>query len=156
MMGDHARRMLILGALSLLTSSCQYMNYTYSGTYFLERSREVSPTQVEQIARDLRGALSAFGFMCNEASSYYSGDLVAVCSKSKVQHPGVVSISSLSGSNAKMSIAIGIDPASITIRDYSNTVETDFMRTLKRTIEQQLEDNGIPAARFEHQNDVFN
>ena len=152
----NVRRILIFGVLGSLMSSCQYMNYTYSGTYLLERSQEVSPSQVEGVARDLRGTLPAFGFTFEEASSYYAGSLMAVFSKSKAQQPSALKLANLVGSNAKMHVAIGVDPASITIRDYSHTTETDFMRTLKRSVEQHLEDNGIHGARFERQNDVFN
>lgn len=123
---------------------------TYTGIYFLNRSHEVSRAQAEEIAHDLGVALAGFGFCAmpepkgNPMVSFASGQ-------------GVVSpeLASLSGSDARISVAIRLDRPSITIRDMSNTEETEFVEALKRSIERQLEVNGISGARFERQKDFL-
>jgi hypothetical protein len=41
------------------------------------------------------------------------------------------------------------------IREMSNAEETEFVEALRRTIERQLEVNGISGARFERQKDFL-
>ncbi len=152
---NSARRIVVFGVLSWLLSSCQYMNlnHTYSGIYFLERSREISLAQAEEIAQSLRVELTPFGFFEAGRAEY-----PVTIFFDRERRTGSAEIRNLPGSEASVSVAIqlaGRYPG-ITIQDMSNTVETDFMRALKRSIERCLEDNGIPGARFERQNDIFN
>jgi len=145
-------RVLVLGVLSWLVCSCYS---TYTGIYFLERSQEVTRTQAEEIARDLRGKLLALGFTEGDPLVDSTGGVIGAHFY-KRRGPSSSEVRNLSGSNAHISVAIGLEGPFITIRDYSNNVETDYMRALKSSIERVLEDKDISGARFERQMELFN
>lgn len=147
-----ACRAIILGVLGWLICSC-FSSYT--GIYFLERSQEVTWTQTEEIVRSLRNTLATYGIYEDDRRTDSKGS-TAVVFFSRRQPASSLNVRKLTGSNAHISIAIGVDRRHITIRDFSNLVETDFMRALKGSIERELEKNGIPGARFERQMELFN
>jgi hypothetical protein len=142
-----ARRIVALGVLSWLMPACYQ---TYTGIYFLNRSHEVSRAQAERIARDLGVALAGFGF--SEMREPEGNPMVSFASG---QRPVSPDLAGLAGSDARISVAVRLDRPSITIRDMSNTEETEFVKALKGSIERQLEANGIPGARFERQKDFL-
>jgi hypothetical protein len=118
--------------------------------YFLNRSHEVSRAQAEGIARDLGVVLARFGF--SEVHQPQGNPLVVFASG---QRPVSPDRASLAGSDARISIAVDLGSPSITIRDMSNTGETEFVKALEGSIERQLEANGISGARFERQKDFL-
>ncbi len=139
--------MIALGVLSWLMSACYQ---TYTGIYFLNRSHDVSRAQAEEIAHDIGDALSDFGFV--EKRQTEGNPMVSFASGQRTIAP---QLARLSGSDARINVAIGLDRPSITIRDMSNTEETEFVKALKGRIERRLEANGISGARFQRQKDFL-
>lgn len=127
------------------------MSYSYTGVYRLDRSHEVSREQADEIARHLSAALATFGFTedgrrDNPAGIYFS----------RQQQVGSLSNRELHGSDATISVAFRLENhPRITIRDFSDTTETEFMRALKNAIEQVLAEKGLSGVRFERQPDLF-
>jgi hypothetical protein len=141
------RRAIAVGVLSWLMPSCYH---TYTGIYFLNRSQEVSRGQAEKIGHDLGVVLAGFGFSAMREPE--GNPMVAFASGQRTVSP---ELKKLSGSNARISVAVRLDRPAIAIRDMSNTEETEFVAALKASIERQLEANGISGARFERQQDLF-
>ena len=61
----------------------------------------------------------------------------------------------LPGSDARITIAVRLDRPSITLRDHSNSKETEFVKVLKKRIEDYLTQQGVVGASFERQSDFL-
>lgn len=137
-------------ALAIVSSHMPACYQTYTGIFFLNRSHEVSRAQAERVARDIGVALAGFGF--SEMREPEGNPMVSFASGHRSVSP---ELASLAGSDARISVAVRLDRPSITIRDMSNTEETEFVKALRGSIERQLEANGISGARFERQKDFL-
>lgn len=145
-----AYRLPVVGILCCALLSCHFIASSYTGIYFLDRSRDLPREQADAIAQELLDALAPFGF--REGRGWDPAGIVFV------QVPRAASVANykLRGSDANITIAMMLrNPVSITVRDLSNNDETDFMRALKEAIEKVLVVNGFPDVHFEHQTDLL-
>jgi hypothetical protein len=67
----------------------------------------------------------------------------------------VPALRGLSGSEVHITIAIRLDRPSITLRDHSNSKETEFVKELKKQIEDYLAQQGVIGVSFERQSDFL-
>ena len=65
-------------------------------------------------------------------------------------------LSTLEGADAFITVAVVREPPRITIRDFDNVDETEFVRTLKQRLEKRLEERyGVRGLQFKRQSDLW-
>jgi hypothetical protein len=124
--------------------------YTYTGIYFLDRSDNLTPARAEEIGHGMAGVVDGYGFALQKGTE--GNPMLSFASGQRAISPA---LRSLSGSDARITIAVRLDRPSITLRDHSNSKETDFVKSLKMQIEGYLVQQGVVGASFERQSDFL-
>jgi len=139
-------------SLVLLSFSATACYTTYTGIYWLEAVHSPREIQFNDLRHSVAIAIQEFGF--REFGFPEFEDQVTAWIHT--QGTTVPATAYLRGVEARVTVAVDDRPLSITIRDHSNRVETEFVRTLKGRIERRLEtDLGVRGLRFKRQLDLF-
>ena len=122
----------------------------YTGMCFLKRSYDVSgglPDFEDQVFR----AIEPFGFY--KQGTWPRGEGVWFAHE---ERRTALEFASLAGARARLIVAVEFNDPSIAIRDLDNDKETGFVRALKKSILDRLEQHyGIRGLKFERQLDLF-
>ncbi len=141
------RALCIFGIFSLSVAAC---HTTYTGIYFIDRARYDTSTRFDDLDRQIDGVVKDFGLRRSRIST----ERVKAWDSRKGNV--AAELSRLEGADAHISVAVGSKPLVITIRDFDNVDETEFIRVLKQRIEKLLEEHyGVRGLRFERQLDLF-
>ena len=140
-------RSILIALFAICLSGC-YSNYT--GIYSLNRTESA---QVDDLTSCVAEALKPFGFRVGPAESFGPG------MSNLFHNPKFIDseLIELSGVGARLGVMICHPPhASITLRDWDNAQETEFVRALKEALEKALKENyKIDGLRFKRKPDFF-
>lgn len=123
---------------------------TYTGMYFVREATEKPPAEFADIGDRLYMAIRPFGFRKMEPPEPESDSILFL--KTAGDRPE--GDAPIEGRDAQITIAIDLRDLIITVRDWTYSEETDFMRRLRSTIERLLEEQyGIAGIKFRRQRD---
>ena len=135
------------GVVVVLGLSC-YSSYT--GIYWVKSAKYSESTEFDDLALQVSRELGLLGFTREPPSAPH----FALFWKEGAGE-GVAG-DPLAGSRARMTVAIDLSDLTITVRDLSNTGETEFNQRVKRVIEETLESRyGVSDLVFKRQWDIF-
>jgi hypothetical protein len=124
---------------------------TYTGIYFLGGSERGSVASFRDLAEEVDLVVNRFGF-----AREFGRAPDPLVSWARVPTKTAAEFASLQGSHARIAISVRLDTATIAIRDYDNDAETEFVKELKRQIEEEMKRHyGLPRLRFERTLDLF-
>ena len=141
--------------LSLLLVSCYT---TYSGIYWLDSPDHLTAARVEALGVGLEQVLAPYGFGLSapidghQLLLYYSG-----------VNPISPSLQKLSGSDARIDVFVNFveksvffsEHATLSVGDYNNDYETEFMKSLRSRIEAYLAEKGLQNIKFQRQREFL-
>ena len=141
--------------LSLLLVSCYT---TYSGIYWLDSPDHLTAARVEALGVGLEQVLAPYGFGLSapidghQLLLYYSG-----------VNPISPSLQKLSGSDARIDVFVVFveksvffsEHATLSVGDYNNDYETEFMKSLRSRIEAYLAEKGLQNIKFQRQRELL-
>ncbi len=143
-------RLFFFVFLVLMSVSC-YAAYT--GIYFLDRTERPRTVRFRDIESQISYVLVPFGFRQVKLPKEIE-NLGPIFSHNKKY--GDKDLMKLSGTGAKISVAVSFRGPSITIRDASNDKETEFIRAIKDAIEQRLKAHyRVKKLKFEEQLNIL-
>ena len=149
-MREALRTALVVCTLAGIGGGCWYS--TYTGIYWVERTRPTSDIQFHRLRDSVASAIQEFGFR-NFGMPQFEDEVSSfIHTRQTIKR----TTAHLEGAYARITIAVGTKPLTITIRYLSNNHETEFVRALKERIEKQLEaDFGVRSIQFERQMDIL-
>ena len=138
-------RCFLMAALCTFLAGC-YASYT--GTYSVRQATQKPLAAFADIGDRLYVTIRPLGFRKMEPPEPES-DFVWFLKTAGDRPQGDATIE---GEDARITVAVGLRDLIITVRDWTYSDETDFMRILKSTIEQQLKEQyDVVGIKFERQ-----
>jgi hypothetical protein len=130
----------------------------YTGIYFVEAPGANVSISIGQLGAEIAEAVYPFGLRSTE-NTVASNSVTFSGRGTTGIAPEFVN---LNGAGASITVTVTVEksenrfaPFYISIRDFSSHDETDFMRALKRHIEQRIAERNGVTIKFERQSDMF-